>query len=177
MKRVSKVFFAWNMKKEKEWLEDMARQGYVLKVVKPFIYYFEETEPQDLVYQFDFQILSKSKRSEYLEVFKDWTYVSNCGSWFYFYKVRSTEKENKIYSDNASKKAMYRRLIGFLLLAAFPLYYQVLIMFPNLDQTELQFPNFYFFMRLIIMAFLTLHTYAVIRLLFMMLQYKNIFKE
>lgn len=172
-----KMFFAWQMEKEKQWLEDHAKRGYVLKDIKAFKYTFEKQDPIELVYQFDFQVLSKEKEQEYLELLKDWTLVKRYGGWYYFYKVNSDDSEPVLYSDNASKKALYVRLVGFLLLVGFPLYYQIFFMYPNMDENRFEYPNFYFFMRIIVLLFLLLHTYAILRILNVYIKYKHRIKE
>lgn len=172
-----KLFFAWNMDKEKKWLEEQAKLGCVLKDIKPFKYYFEKQEPQDLVYQFDFQILSKNKEEDYLALFEDWTFVARFGGWYYFYKLRKEDEWNQIYSDNQSKKSLFVRLIGFLAITGFPLYYQLLFLYPNMDPAKLTYPNFFFFFRPLVVALVVLHAYAMIRLLFIMVKYNKMIKE
>lgn len=168
-----KVFFAWQAEQEKQWLEDMARQGYVLEDIKLFTYIFSKQEPQDLVYQFDFQILSKSNEGEYLGLFEDWTFIKRFGGWYYFRKPRDASNTNEIYSDNSSKSAMFKRIIGFLALTGFPLYYQVIFIFPNLDSERLEYPSFYFFFRIIVIIFLILHLLATLRIFSVYVSYKK----
>ena len=138
-----KLFFAWQMNKEKAWLEDMAKQGYVLEEVGFATYIFSKQEPKNLVYQFDFQIISRKNKGDYLSCFEDWNYVGKIGGWYYFYKENINNENLDIYNDNQSKETMFRRLIGFLILMAIPLYYQLFILFPNLDNNGLSFPSFY----------------------------------
>lgn len=173
MIKIKKVFFAWQMDKEQAWLEDMAKQGYVLKAIKPFRYYFEKGDPVDLVYQFDFQFMSKKNEPEYLEIFKEWTLASKLGGWYYFYKERIDDEKDSIFSDNDSKSGLFKRIIGFLALVAFPLYYQVLIVFPNMDPDKFSYPNFYFFLRIIVLVFLALHLLVCLRILNVIIAYKK----
>jgi len=70
MIKISKTFWAWQLDKEQEWLEQKAKEGLILKRVSFFTYYFERAEPMDLVYQFDFRVLSKKDKDEYVEMFK-----------------------------------------------------------------------------------------------------------
>jgi hypothetical protein len=172
-----KVFFAWNMDKEQTWLEELARQGYILKDTKLFTYYFEKTEPQDVVYQFDFQILRKKEKAEYLELFQDWTFVTRFGGWYYFYKPKSHDKSDRIYSDNRSKSAMFRRLLGFLVLVGFPLYYQMLFVFPHLDAGKLSFPGFYFFFRILALILMAVHLFAVSKVFGVLHRYRRSIQE
>lgn len=172
-----KMFFVWSMKKEKAWLEAQAKQGLVLVKLGLFKYYFEESDPQDLVYQFDFQVLSKDKEEDYLDLFQEWMFVARYGGWYYFYKPDTPGERNDIYMNNTSKQSMFRRLLGFLFIVAFPLYYQLIFMFPRMDPQEFEYPSFYFFMRIIVVLFLALWLYAVIRIFFIARQFRSNVRE
>lgn len=170
--KIRKVFFAWQLDKEKAFLEEKASQGLQLVKVGFFKYTFVESIKRDVVFQFDFRPLSKIDEEEYLSLYQDWEYVGRFGSWYYFRK----EKDNtsvSIFSNVESKKNMFLRLMGFLLLTGFPLYYQVLIMFPTMVQ-EGGISNFYLFFRPFVYIILILHTYALINLLII---YKKLSKE
>lgn len=177
MKKVSKLFFVWQSNKEKEWLESMALQGYILDKVTFFKYVFREEESKDMVYQFDFQILNKKSEPDYLELFKDWTLVSKFGSWYYFSKIREGNNKDEIYSDENSKSEMFKRVLVFLLIVGFPLYYQSIIMFPNMESSRLEFPSFYYFFRIIVYIVLALHTYALINVFLIYRTYRKALKE
>jgi len=165
MIKISKTFWAWQLDKEQEWLEQKAKEGLILKRVSFFTYYFERAEPMDLVYQFDFRVLSKKDKDEYVEMFKEWTLVCQYGSWFYFSKIREGDNRDKIYSDNESYKNMFRRLLIFLGIIGFPLYYQLVIFFPNMESSEFIFPSFYFFHRILVIILVILYSTAVINVL------------
>lgn len=167
MKIVKKLFFIWGEQKEKLFLEKMAKDGYKLVKVRFGKYYFEEDTSKDVVYQFDYKGLSKITEDEYLGFYNDtgWTLACQYGGWYYFYQeINEGEEIPTIYSDNHSMKARYRRLMFFLLLAGFPLYYQALIFFPNMLITELSYPKFYFFFRIIVYIFMVLHMFALYRI-------------
>ncbi len=155
-----KLFFAWQLDKEKKYLEEKAKEGYKLKKVTLGKYYFEETEPKNLVYQFDFRMFSRKEEKEYLDLFEDWEFIFRFGGWYYFCKESSNENES-IFSNVESKRNMFLRLIGFLLLTGFPLYYQTIILLPNLEQDG-GLSKFYLFFRPIVYLFLLLHSIAII---------------
>ena len=168
-----KTFFAWQLKKEQAWLESLAKEGYILEDIKFNKYVFKEAKPIDLIYQFDFQVISKKNESDYLDLFEDWTFVKRFGGWYYFYKERLPDEDIEIYSDNKSKADMFRRLILFLVAVGFPLYYQLLIMFPNMDEAKFAFPKFYFFLRMIVILFSGLHILASLKILSILYSYKK----
>lgn len=172
-----KLFLAWNMKKEQSWLEEQARNGLILKLVGFMSYEFEEGEPQDLVFQFDFQVLNKKNEQEYLDLFQDWHLVNRVGSWYYFYKLRSNDKTDVIYNDNQSKKEMYTRLAVILAVVALPLYSNLILIFPNLEEEAFAYPNFYFFFRIIVIILIALHMYALLKILYIRAFYNKSIKE
>ena len=45
MKRVFKIFWMWDYEKEEKWLNDMSHQGWQLQRYTPFVYRFEQGEP------------------------------------------------------------------------------------------------------------------------------------
>ncbi len=158
-----KLFFAWNMDKEKEYLENKAKEGLHLVKVSLGKYEFEYGEPKDVVYQFDFQMIHKKNEDEYLELFQDWEMVQRFGGWYYFRKDRDG-KNDQIYSNIESIRGMHLRLLGFLALVGFPLYYQTIIMFPNLiDNSELS--SFYTIFRPVVYILTAIHLFACIKIL------------
>lgn len=180
IKKVRKLFFVWNESEEKEFLEDMARKGYMLKTVGFGGYTFETSEPKKMIFQFDFRGLNKISEKEYLQIFEDsgWTFVSRLGAWYYFSKERTEEEVDcSIFSDNESKRAKYKRIILFLFLTGFPLYYQTFFLFPNLTASKLEFPSFYFFFRIIVYIFTVLHILAVLKIISIYRKNKSHMKE
>lgn len=169
-KIVKKWFWAWNDDKEESFLEEMAAKGLILESVKLGMYTFAEGEPKKTKFQLDFKGLTKMSESEYLQFFEDsgWKNISRLGSWYYFAKDynEGDEPDMSIFNDNKSRMQKYRRLIFFLLITGFPLYYNVLILFPALESAELQFPSFYFFFRIISIILVLLHAAAVLKLIF-----------
>lgn len=157
-----KLFFAWSMDKEKAYLEDKAKQGYKLVDVKLGKYFFEKDEPKDVVYQFDFRVLGKQDEQEYLDLHEEWEMVLRFGGWYYFRK-ESTEDE-PLFSNNEGTKNMLLRLIGFLCLVGFPLYYQVLIIFPNMIRDDGGLSRFYQFFQPIVFVLMILHIYSLLKL-------------
>jgi hypothetical protein len=172
-----KLFLAWQMDKEKAWLEEMALQGYVLEEVGFATYTFSKQEPKNLVYQFDFQIISKKNEGDYLSCFEDWNYVGRVSGWYYFYKENNGNGNVDIYNDNQSKATMFRRLLGFLFLTAIPLYYQLFILFPNLDNNDLSFPSFYSILKILVIILVSLHAFATLKIVFIMNNYRRRIKQ
>lgn len=167
MKKINKWFWVWNLEKEKQFLEEKAREGLILKGVNLGSYYFEETNPQKLVYQMDFKGFDqKISEDEYIQLYEDagWNFVARLGSWYYFCQEANEGIDLSIFNDNASKAAVYKRILVFLLITGFPLYFQVLFISPNLSSTRIGVSNFYSFIRIFMMLIALLHIVAFVKI-------------
>ena len=176
-KKVKKLFFAWGIDKEKKWLESMAKEGWILKSVGFGSYTFYKDQPKDIVYEFDFNFLSNQQEEDYLSYFKDWNYVGTIGSWYYFYKERKDDMDLSIFNNNESKRKLYGRLLVFLFIVGFPVYYLTLILLPSLDSEVFEFPKFYFFFRWFLIFVIIFYSYAILKILSNYIKLKNKFKE
>lgn len=162
IKRVSKVYFVWSEDKEAQWLSDMSKKGWHLKKASIFNYTFEKGESVDYIYQFDFRMNSSKDEKEYLELFKGsgWEFINRMGGWYYFRKPYREGELNEIYSDKESLKQKYKKLLRFLLLAGFPLFYNFFIIFRNYGRSGF-YRYFWPFNTIILILWL----YAFIRIL------------
>lgn len=166
-KKVNKIFFVWQEKEERKFLEDMALNGYILTKYKLGKYYFKEETPREVIYQFDFKGIDNISEKEYLQIYEDsgWNNVKAGGGWYYFYIDKKENIDTHIFSNNKSVIQKYRRVLGFLMLTGFPIYYQLIIVFPNMDSTKLVFPKFYFFVRIFIILLTVLHLFGIIKVI------------
>ncbi|MED1202378.1 DUF2812 domain-containing protein [Heyndrickxia acidicola] len=96
-KRVFKPFFAWQIKKEEDWLKQMARNGWILKGCRYFYYYFEKTNQQRFKYRTDYEWIRSKHKQEYLNIFQKagWTHTAEWLGWHYF----QAERENVCFPD------------------------------------------------------------------------------
>ena len=172
-----KFFFVWTMKKEKAYLEEMARKGYALTDVKLFKYYFKKIEPVDYVYEFDFQFLFNMSEEDYLSFFEDWELVKRFGLWYYFRRVRTNTPNDSIYSDNESKSNMYKGIFIFLALTGFPLYFQLLIIFSQLLVINGALASFYGVIKYAIFIITPIHFMVSFSMLVTYLGYKKRIRE
>ena len=180
MRKIRKLFWVWNQDEEKEFLEQKAEEGLLLSKVGFGTYYFEEAEPEKLIYQMDFRGLGqKISEEEYLQIFEDagWRLLDKYGGWYYFCQVWEEGIDLSIFNDNKSKAEVYKRLLLYLFIVGFPLYYQITIVFPNMLASKLQFPGFYFFLRPVVILFTGLHLFAVSKILIMYRKLKKDIKE
>jgi len=179
-KIVRKWFWAWNDDKEEIFLEEMAAKGFRLVNVSMGKYTFIEDESKKIKYQLDFKGLTKMKEDEYIQLYEDagWENVKRYGGWYYFAKEYDEESPDiSIFNDNKSRLEKYRRIILFLVITGFPLYYNIVILFPSLDQTEFVFPKFYFFFRVIATILVVLHAAVLVRIAYKIIKDKKNIRE
>jgi hypothetical protein len=108
----------------------------------------------------------KISEDEYLQLYEDagWTLAGRLGGWYYFCQESSEDVDLLIFNDNASKALIYKRILAFLLLTGFPLYYQFIFVFPSLSSSKFAFPSFYFFLRIILLIIAILHLSALVKI-------------
>jgi len=115
---MSKVEFKWftilEHEKEERYLRAMHNLGWeFVKVVFPGFYYFTECEPEDVVYQLDYNKDRMNGMREYIRMFEDcgWDYIMDFVGYSYFRKkVADMNGEEEIFNDDASKKEMLARV-------------------------------------------------------------------
>lgn len=180
-KIVKKWFWAWNDDEEEKYLEEMASRGMMLESVMLGRYIFSEGEPKRIKYQLDFKGLTNIDEDEYLQMYADsgWKCASRFGSWYYFAKEfnLSDEPDITIFNDNKSQIQKYIRIVLFLVLTGFPLYFNVLFLIPSLAEERLQFPSFFFFFRIVLVILVVIHAFAMLKLIFRIAKNKKNIKE
>ena len=107
-----RLSLANDIDKEEEWLTEMSAKGFHFFKYSWFIYHFEEDHSKSYKYQADFQ----SADDEYFELYKQvgWEHVhTEMESFHYFRAPSDAIGDNRIYSDPASIKGMYQRMLLF----------------------------------------------------------------
>lgn len=115
---------------EAVWLRKMQKQGWKFSgVTMPFFYHFEKCEPQDFVYQLDYN--KDGSNPEYVKMFEDcgWEYITDCMGYSYFRKpaeaLTSSEADgtNEIFCDYESRLDMLRRIFRGRMLPLFVIFF------------------------------------------------------
>lgn len=112
-----RLFLAPDVKKEESWLTEMSQNGLHFKKYRFGLYYFDEDHANSYNYQIDFQIIND--KTEYLQFYRDtgWEPVSHSMGMFHYFRRDAKESgSDKIYSDAASVKESYQRMLKFYLL-------------------------------------------------------------
>ncbi len=100
--------------KEGKWLREHHKNGWrLISATLPGCYHFEECEPEDVVYQLDYNKDGMANRTEYIQMFQDcgWEHVTDMAGFSYFRKpVSEMKEEEEIFNDDESKMDMIRRV-------------------------------------------------------------------
>ena len=128
-----KYFSIVEYDKEQEYLRRMHKSGWKLTRVSGIcVYHFEKCEPEDVIYQLDYNQEGIEHKSEYLQLFADcgWEYLQDFAGYSYFRKpVAGMKCEEAIFCDDASRLDMMRRVFAG---RFFPLLILMLLVFvPN----------------------------------------------
>lgn len=121
-KKVFKLFAYWQDTKEEEWLNQMAKDGWLLKDYR-FFYFFEKSEPGNYVYKTDYKTLKNTDFQEYKAIFKDagWEHAAQFAGWHYFRTKTDNGVLPDIYSDSDSRIQKYTSVLRTISLAYFAL--------------------------------------------------------
>lgn len=113
-KRVFKYFTIMEYEQEQEYLRKQHRAGWRFdRVAFPGIYSFVKCEPEDVVYQLDYNQDRKKDMGGYVQMYRDcgWEYICDFVDYSYFRKpVSAMQGEEEIFNDDASKLDMLERV-------------------------------------------------------------------
>lgn len=118
-KRVFKTFFPWQYEEEQNWLEKMAKEGWLLEKAGLW-YQFQAGQPKDVIYRLDFVEISRKKIAAYRQIFIDsgWEFVTSNWSGFQYFRIPADQFNTDIYSDVPSRIEQLRRVRNLALLMA-----------------------------------------------------------
>ena len=100
--------------REQRYLQEQHKNGWkFIKVTGLGRYHFEKCEPQDVVYQLDYNQEGIAHKEEYIQMFRDcgWEYLQDFFGYSYFRKpVAEMNGEEEIFCDDASRTEMMKRV-------------------------------------------------------------------
>lgn len=108
-----KFFTVPDWDKEENYLNRMHRSGWRFTHMNFLIYHFEKCEPEDMVYQLDFNPEGSENKAEYVRMFSDcgWEYLQDFAGYSYFRKPRAEMNgDEKIFCDDESRLEMMKRV-------------------------------------------------------------------
>ena len=117
-KTIRKWFWAWDFDKEEEWLENMARNGWVLDGVGFCTYHFIRTEPGE--YSVRLQYLPYAEESSDYAILLEESGAERVGrivQWVY-YRKKTTDGPFQLFSDLDSRIAHLDKIAKLMLIIA-----------------------------------------------------------
>ncbi len=114
MKKEWKYFTIFNHEKEEEYLRDQHKAGWkFVNVTGIGFYHFEKCQPEDVVYQLDYNKEGLAHKQEYIQLFADcgWEYIQDYVDYSYFRKPANIMNgDEEIFCDESSRLAMMERV-------------------------------------------------------------------
>ena len=113
-KKNVKFFSVVDWEKEQNYLREMHRHGWkFVRLTALCVYHFEKCEPEDVIYQLDYNADGLAHKEEYVQLFADcgWEYLQDCLGYSYFRKSASqTDGAEEIFCDDASRLQLLERV-------------------------------------------------------------------
>lgn len=114
IKKEYKYFSIVDHEREQDYLREKHKSGFkFVKVSGLGVYRFEQCEPEDFVYQLDYNQEGLAHKEEYIQMFKDcgWEYIQDYAGYCYFRKKASEMNgDEEIFCDDASRLQMMERV-------------------------------------------------------------------
>ena len=100
--------------KEQDYLRRQHQNGWkFVKVNGLCLFHFERCEPEDVIYQLDYNQEGKAHKEEYVQMFRDcgWEYMQDYVGYSYFRKpAAEMQSDEAIFCDDASRLDMMKRV-------------------------------------------------------------------
>ena len=129
-----RFFTITEWEKEQDYLRQQHQKGWkFVRVNFIGLYHFEKCEPEDVIYQLDYNPEGLEHKEEYVQMFRDcgWEYLQDYVGYSYFRKAAALmDGEEEIFCDDASRADMMRRVFAGRYLSVFIIL--VLLILPNL---------------------------------------------
>lgn len=121
-------------KKEQDYLRQQHKSGWkFVKVNFIGFYHFEKCEPEDVLYQLDYNPEGIAHKDEYVQMFRDcgWEYLQDFVGYSYFRKSASEMNgDEEIFCDDASRMDMIKRVFKGRILPLLVVFFLVIL--PNI---------------------------------------------
>lgn len=129
-----KYFTIPEWKKEQDYLRQQHKNGWKFSRVSFIgLYHFEKCEPEDVVYQLDYNPEGIAHKDEYVQMFRDcgWEYMQDFFGYSYFRKpALEMNGDEEIFCDDASRVDMMKRVFKGRMLPLLCIFF--LIILPNI---------------------------------------------
>lgn len=109
-----RFFSVPDWEKEQDYLREQHRQGWRFARLNALgLYHFERCEPEDVVYQLDYNPEGLEHKTEYVRMFNDcgWEYLQDYAGYSYFRKpAAEMNGDEEIFCDEQSRDDMIMRV-------------------------------------------------------------------
>lgn len=132
-KKVKFAFFTIpEYEKEQEWLRGYHKNGWKLvNATLPGVYTFEKCEPEDVIYQLDFNQEGRAEQDEYVQMFQDcgWEYITDMAGYSYFRKpvAEMNEASEEIFCDDSSRMDMIERVFKGKMMPLIAIFFAIIL--------------------------------------------------
>lgn len=124
-------FTIMDYEKEQDYLRSMHKAGWEFAgVTVPGFYHFVQCEPEDVIYQLDYNLEGSAHKEEYVQMFEDcgWEYLMDFVGYSYFRKPAAQAKEDEgIFCDDSSRLDMMTRIFKGRMLPLLCIFFLVLL--------------------------------------------------
>ena len=129
LKREFRLFTIAEYEKEEAYLARKHREGWrLVTAAMPGWYTFEACEPEEVIYQLDYNSTQGEEKEQYLQMFADcgWEYVDEMNGWRYFRKpLAQADGDEAIFSSDASRLELLGRVFRTRMLPVLLLFFGV----------------------------------------------------
>lgn len=130
-KKEFRWFTIWEYEKEQDYLRSQHRSGWKFVCVTGLgTYHFQQCQPEDVVYQLDYNQEGTANKEEYVKMFSDcgWEYIQEYAGYSYFRKSASQmHGDEEIFCDDNSRLAMMERVYKGRMLPLLVLFFACLL--------------------------------------------------
>lgn len=145
---------------QEQWLRQMAQQGWHLRSVALFVWRFAHGAPADMVYRVDYQ--DNELAPDHVQLLTDagWEHAATTAGWHYWRIAARDGKAPELFTDLASRRGKFARLLPIALVTTLP---ALLFVFnPNSRRMFMQELSWPF--KLFVAGGLVLIVFALVRL-------------
>ena len=129
IKREFRLFTIAEYEKEEAYRARKHREGWrLVTAAMPGWYTFEACEPEEVIYQLDYNSTQGEEKEQYLQMFADcgWEYVDEMNGWRYFRKpLAQADGDEAIFSSDASRLELLGRVFRTRMLPVLLLFFGV----------------------------------------------------
>lgn len=128
-KKEYRRFSIFQHEEEQDYLREQHKKGWkFIKVTGLGIYHFEKCEPEDVIYQLDYN--NDRDKTEYIQMFDDcgWAHLQDYAGYSYFRKsANKMNGDEEIFCDDESRLAMMGRVYKGRLLPLLVLFFACIL--------------------------------------------------